>query len=83
MTDMTTEHEILQILSEECAEVVLAASKCIRFGYAVNSLELEREIGQVLCLIDIMHKHDMVSFGNLEKFIEEKYKKLEKYSNIV
>lgn len=77
------EHEVLQILQEECAEVIQAASKCVRFGTEKNLLSLEKEIGDVVCILDIMHKHDMVSHTNLDRYIIEKYEKLEKYSNLL
>lgn len=77
------EHEVLQILQEECAEVIQAASKCVRFGTKENLLHLEKEIGDVVCILDIMHKHDMLSHTNLDQYIIEKYEKLEKYSNLL
>lgn len=83
LTRMRFEHEILQILQEECAEVIQAASKCVRFGTEENLLHLEREIGDIVCILDIMHKHDMVSHTKLDEYVAEKYEKLEKYSNIV
>lgn len=77
------EHEVLQILQEECAEVVQEASKCVRFGTEENLLRLEKEIGDVLCMLDILHKHDMVSFTRLEEHIQAKYEKLKTYSNLL
>ena len=79
---MTTDHEVLQLLQEECAEVIQAASKCIRFGDKNNILHLEKEIGDLFCILDIMHKNDMISYTKLDQFIQEKYEKLERYSNI-
>ena len=76
-------HEVLQILQEECAEVIQAASKCVRFGTEENLLHLEKELGDVLCILDILHQHDMVSLTNLDQFVAEKYEKLEKYSNLL
>ena len=80
--NMTTDHEVLQLLQEECAEVIQAASKCIRFGDKNNILHLEKEIGDLFCILDIMHKNDMISYTKLDQFIQEKYEKLERYSNI-
>ena len=81
--NMTVDHEILQLLQEECAEVIQAASKCIRFGEKNNMLHLEKEIGDLFCIMDIMHKHDMISYTKLDQFIQEKYEKLERYSNVL
>jgi NTP pyrophosphatase (non-canonical NTP hydrolase) len=49
----------LTLLTEECAEVIQAATKCIRFtweynhpGYGVNHEVLAREVGDLLGVID-------------------------------
>ena len=48
------ENEILQILSEECAEVIVATSKIIRFGENEKNLErLKCELGDLQCLINL------------------------------
>lgn len=80
---LTFEHEVLQILQEECAEVIQEASKCVRFGTKENLAKLQKEIGDVLCMLDIMHKHDMVSLTQLDIHIMEKYEKLEQFSNLL
>jgi len=55
---LTTEEKLV-ILMEECGEVIVAASKCLRFGYhrqqenyGVNDDVLASEIGDVLGMID-------------------------------
>ena len=67
--EQVNEHllEILNILQEECAEVIQAASKIKRFGILnrkegdeLNNLQnLELELGDVLCLVDILLKSDI------------------------
>jgi hypothetical protein len=49
----------LVLLTEECAEVIHAATKCIRFtwdedypGYGINHEVLSREVGDLLGVID-------------------------------
>lgn len=62
MTDLTREplttDELLVILAEECAEVIKAATKCLRFGwdrkqkgYGQNNLVLAEEIGDLMGII--------------------------------
>ena len=60
--NMNAEHEVLQLLQEECAEVIQAASKCIRFGEKDNTYQLEKEIGDLFCILEIMHDYDMFSY---------------------
>lgn len=80
--NMTAEHELLQLLQEECAEVIQAASKCIRFGDKDNHFQLEKELGDLFCILDIMHQFDMYSLTKTESYYEEKYEKLKKYTNL-
>lgn len=60
MTDLTQD-ELLDVLIEECAEVIQAATKIKRFGwdryhpgYGFNRTELAREIGDVMGVIDAL-----------------------------
>lgn len=80
---MTYEQELLTVLMEEAAEVIQEASKCIRFGVEDNMAHLEKEIGDLMCLIELLHQHDHISFTRLERFVEEKRTKLKKYSNLI
>ena len=80
--NMNAQHEVLQLLQEECAEVIQAASKCIRFGEKDNTYQLEKEIGDLFCILEIMHDYDMFSYTTVEQYILEKREKLRKYSNL-
>lgn len=83
ITKMPYDQELLTILMEEAAEVIQEASKCIRFGTADNMAHLEKEIGDLMCMIELLHQHDHISFTRLERFVEEKREKLKKYSNLI
>ena len=80
--------EILLITQEECAEVIQAISKVFRFGMddeyngVSNREHLEEEIGDLLCMIDILMDNDIVSWGNLQLAKKAKIEKLKKWSNI-
>lgn len=82
--------ETLIILSEECAEVIQAVSKCQRFGMdgkypgqnKTNKQRLEEEIGDVMALIEILLNINMVSSNSIENAKNEKFKKLSIWSNI-
>ena len=80
--NMSAQHELLQLLQEECAEVIQAASKCIRFGEKDNTYQLVKEIGDLFCILEIMHEYDMFSYTTVEQYILEKKEKLRKYSNL-
>jgi NTP pyrophosphatase (non-canonical NTP hydrolase) len=80
---MTHDQELLTILMEECAEVIQEASKCIRFGMSDNIPHLEKEIGDLLCVIGLMHEYDHMSYNRVERYVGEKLEKLKKYSNLI
>jgi len=86
----TENNEVMDILQEECAEVIQAVSKIRRFGidnakpnteYS-NREHLEEELGDVLAMIDILLINEVVSWGNLHKAKRAKIEKLKKWSNI-
>ena len=76
--------ETLTILSEECAEVVQANSKLIRFGPydEDNKAELEKELGDVMAMVMILDYYGYITIDNIQQNIEPKLKKLKKYSKI-
>jgi len=82
--------EVMDILQEECAEVIVAVSKISRFGIdnykpgkpKTNREHLEEEIGDVLAMIDIMLEFDVISLENLKAAKVAKIEKLKKWSNI-
>ena len=82
--------EALDILQEECAEVIQAVSKISRFGLdnykpgkpKTNREHLEEELGDMLAMIDILQSMDIVSYSNIERAQTAKIEKLKKWSNI-
>ena len=80
----------MNILSEECAEVVQAVSKCHRFGLdnfkpgkpLTNAQHLEGEIGDVLAMIDLLQSMGVVTEAGLNTAKIAKIEKLKKWSNI-
>ena len=82
--------EILDILQEECGEVIVEVSKCRRFGldsvhYKTGELHqamLEQELGDVLAMIRLLVESGVVSMDALEAAGERKLEKLRKWSNI-
>jgi len=85
-----TTREIMNILSEECAEVIQAVSKCHRFGLhnakpgkpLTNAEHLEGEIGDLLAMIDLLISKGVIEEENLELAKHAKFEKLKKWSNI-
>jgi NTP pyrophosphatase (non-canonical NTP hydrolase) len=82
--------EVMNILSEECAEVIQAISKCHRFGLdnykpgkpKTNKEHLEEELGDLMAMIDILIEMKVVQTENLVLAKVAKIEKLKKWSNI-
>jgi len=78
ITDSKT--ELLTILAEECAEVIVECSKIHRFGNDTQSLEAE--LGDLYCMMELLQKHDLISWQNIEACAQAKENKLRKWSNL-
>ena len=74
--------ETLVITQEECAEVIQVISKIFRFGLDENDHRLEDEIGDVLCMIDLLIVQGVIDPHKLELAKRIKAEKLKRWSNI-
>jgi len=82
--------EVMDILQEECAEVIQAVSKISRFGLdnlkpgkpKTNREHLEEELGDLYAMIEILQELDVVSWTNIEAAAKAKREKLKIWSNI-
>ena len=84
------ETEILDILQEECAEVIQMVSKCRRFGIDNQHLKADRpnreklteEIGDLLCMIRLAQEYGIVDTTEVIEASLKKREKLHAWSNI-
>lgn len=82
--------EILCITQEECSEVSQSVSKIFRFGWesvhpktGVNNKEhLEEEIGDLLCMVDILTEKCIISDSKVNEARKAKREKLKQWSSI-
>ena len=82
--------ETLDILQEECAEVIVEVSKCRRFGLdslhyktgQAHSQMLSNEIGDVLAMVDILLEKGILTQTELDQAKQAKKDKLKLWSNI-
>ena len=82
--------EVMDILQEECAEVIQAVSKISRFGIdnfkpgkaKTNREHLEEELGDMIAIICILEKMGVVNQDALELATKAKIEKLKKWSTI-
>jgi len=82
--------EILDILQEECAEVIQSISKCRRFGMdnvylkesGTQRENLVKEIGDVVAMIELLKQHGVVTESEITVAKQNKFNKLRKWSTI-
>ena len=81
---MNKQDDILTILQEECAEVIQAVSKVRRFGMESNMDQLEQEVADLLCMINLMFDNEIIGYDEekLRQRIKFKEEKLKRYSKI-
>ena len=83
------QREVLVITQEEAAEVIQEISKIYRFGIddcakdgITHRKRLETEIGDLLCMIDIMVDNRLIDPTAVELARQAKVTKLRRYSQI-
>ena len=87
---MNKTDEIMFILQEECAEVIQAISKCLRFGIdnykpgkpKTNREHLAEEIGDLIAMIELCYENDIVDPLQVKEAQHRKFDKLKKWSTI-
>ena len=78
---MKVRDEILTILMEECAETSIECSKVIRFNID-NTERLEKELGDVLMMVEILSEIKIVSMQRIREASQQKREKLKTWSKI-
>lgn len=83
--------EILTILQEECAEVIVEVSKCFRFGPdqmmegldVTNMQRLQKELGDLQAMIELLIDNKVgVTTQGLKEAKKAKFQKLKQWSNL-
>ena len=83
--------EILTILQEECAEVIVEVSKCFRFGPdqmmagldVTNMQRLQKELGDLQAMIELLIDNKVgVTTQCLKEAKKAKFEKLKQWSNL-
>ena len=77
---MKKKEEMLVITMEECGELIQACSKMLRFDEDQDYTQLQEEIGDVMCMIEILKDGGLVSDEQIQERIKVKKEKLMKWS---
>ena len=83
--------EILTILQEECAEVIVDISKCFRFGPdqclentdVSNIQRVQKELGDLQAMVELLVDANVgVTKEGIKKAKKAKFEKLKQWSNL-
>ena len=79
------QQQLMTITAEECGELTQVCMKILRRGEVDQEMrtKLIEEIGDVMCMVDLMHEYDIFSYADVENRIEVKKDKLRVWSDLV
>lgn len=80
---MNKRQELLVITMEECAEVSQACSKMLRFNEQIDYENLQDEIGDLMCMVELLKEQGLVTKTQIAKRIAIKREKLKKWSSLI
>lgn len=77
--------EYLNILQEECAEVIQSVSKIKRFGWTDKNIEnLQTEVGDLLCMLDMLKQYaPEIASADFNELKKKKINKLQTFSSLI
>ena len=75
--------ELMTITMEECGELIQECSKAIRRDDYYDNEKLTEEVGDVMCMLELMHEYDLISWNDVDKRVDKKMNKLKKWSDLV
>ena len=75
--------ELMVVTLEECGELIQACSKAIRRDKYYDNKKILEEVGDVMCMLELMHEFDLFSWDDVDARVEVKREKLKKWSNLV
>jgi len=82
MQKLTEYQELLTITMEECGELIQACSKALR-RQDIDDQNLRDEIGDVMCMIELMQEWDVIGWTEIDARVEHKRNKLKQWSDLV
>ena len=75
--------ELMTITMEECGELIQQCSKAIRCDTYRDNEKLTEEVGDVMCMLELLHEYDLISWEDVYERVEVKKKKLKRWSNLL
>ena len=75
--------ELLIITMEECGELIQECSKSIRKKDYYGNERLTEEVGDVMCMIELLHEYDLISWDEVDERVLIKKDKLKQWSDLL
>ena len=83
MKEMCGRQQLLVLTMEECGELIQACSKALRKQELFEYQNLKDEIGDVMCMLELMQDWDVVSYTEIEERVSTKRAKLSRWSELI
>jgi NTP pyrophosphatase (non-canonical NTP hydrolase) len=83
MKEMCGRQQLLVLTMEECGELIQACSKALRKQNLFEYQNLKDEIGDVMCMLELMQDWDVVSYAEIEERVSTKRAKLARWSELI
>ena len=83
MKEMCGRQQLLVLTMEECGELIQACSKALRKQELFEYQNLKDEIGDVMCMLELMQDWDVVSYTEIEERVSTKRAKLARWSELI
>ena len=83
MKEMCGRQQLLVLTMEECGELIQACSKALRKQDLFEYQNLKDEIGDVMCMLELMMDWDVVSYAEIEERVSTKRAKLSRWSELI
>ena len=75
--------ELMVVTMEECGELIQEGSKAIRKNKYYDNYKITEEVGDVMCMLELMHEFDLFSWDDVDERVELKREKLKKWSKLI
>lgn len=87
MSELDVRQQLFAITSEEASELIQVCMKILRVGEfppdANWSRQLTQEVGDLMCMLELLHEYDVISWTDVEIASAKKREKLKTWSDLV
>ena len=82
MQEIDARQQLMVITMEECGELIQECSKNLRRAEIFDRENFKSEVGDVMCMIELLVEWDVISWNEIEERVKLKRNKLSKWSEL-